>query len=195
MRVWIGYRSQSASWLLADTKTDLLAVVARFPYSLDELDMSGTGVTDETLGQVLAGRRVSKLHLLAPDYRPGDRSVFKRGALGAYALNLSDTQVTGATLLDSHCPFSLQLDGTKITDQQLLALVTSPTTWNCRYVSLRRTGINWRCSATLAARSISLAVGQGAITESDFMSLVGARFERLALNGPEFTAVSWRTGV
>jgi hypothetical protein len=99
-------------------------------------------------------------------------------------LDVSDTAIDGSGLLAGNCPRSLILDGTKITDANLIAIMRAHPRI-C--VSLKNTGITARVLQPALAAQACLSLGSGQISDEDLTNLGAARFAMLGLNGPEFT--------
>ncbi len=137
-----------------------LAACKGFAYGLTRMSLAGNPITDEGVASLL------------------DRCD------AIFHLDLSDTQSEGAVLEHANCPSRLALDGTKITDSQLSAMLAKPS-WKCDYLSLKRTPITAAVLPALSGIGLSLELGQGLITEQDLLGLSVGSFAHLALNGPD----------
>lgn len=182
---------------LADTFISFPAAMAYSKlYSLGQLDLSGTSVTDDQI--IDASRQANSSISSFSELKLARNSISDVGVSALFdlctvssLLDLSDTRVTGDSLPHLTSPATIKLDGTLVDDAVLIKLLALPS-WGCSQLSLRRTGVTAAILPRLAGRSVALGGGQ--ITETDLLSWPALSFAELKLNGPEFTGEALASG-
>ena len=177
---------------VANTKVDYdRALGIGQALNVKELDVSGLGVTDEHIHNCLAIGAIQSLKLSHNPITDVGVAELLKNSRRLWKLDVSDTAIDGSGILPPNRSFKVNLDGTNITDANLIALLKLG---GCTDISIRRTGITAAVLPTLSSLGISLALGEGPITEADLENLSSAAFSHLSLNDKNFTGACLASG-
>lgn len=184
---------QLESLSVANTQVDfpkLLDIAKKL--RLRELDASGIGVTDDHFQIEMSLGSILSLNLSRNPITDKGIAKLLQCRFALSKIDVSDTAIDGSCFAVGLPPAQVVLDGTQVTDANLLTLIDRPPV---RGISIRRTNISPAVLPAIAKRGLGLMLGEGLISERDLSDLGKGTYEFLCLNDKKFTGACLGQGI